>query len=118
MFGAARYEQVGAADDSGEHTADECARMTAGLDVAVVPHDVTRPSDRPAARRLGLGEDRQDARGLRFVQLARDRYFECAQHADHARQIDRVAHDTMSDDIVARHAALLPSTMISLCKSS
>jgi hypothetical protein len=48
------------------------------------------------------GDQRQDARGRSFVQLARDRNIEGAQHADRTGQIDRVAHDAMGDDTVAR----------------
>src|SRR5208282_2867655 len=70
VLGAARDKQIGATDDSCEHTANERARMPAGLDVAVVPHNVARPADHPAARCLGFGKHRSNPWDRRFLQLA------------------------------------------------
>src|SRR6516225_7832416 len=72
VLGAARDKQVGAADDSGEHTANKRARMAAGLDIAVVPHNVARAADHTAARCLGLGKHGANASGRYFVHLAGD----------------------------------------------
>ena len=59
MLGAAGHEELGMADDAGEHAADEGAGMAGGGDVAVVEHGVAAAAHGPprAASALASSAD-------------------------------------------------------------
>ena len=81
MLGTARNEQVGAPDSGGQHAADQCSRVPARLDVAVVVHNMAGTPDSAAARGLCLGQHGIDPGGRLPLQLARVCKPEFAQHA-------------------------------------
>ena len=97
MLGAAGDIDFRVADEARERSRDEGARVTGGGDVGVVEHRMAEAADFPVRARLGLGEQRDDARPLIRPQLALRLQAQLGKSRPHRIDVDGVAHQAMAN---------------------
>ncbi len=103
MLGAAGDVDFRVADEAGERAGDEGARVAGGGDVAVVEHRVAEAAQFPVRARLGLGEQRDDARPLIRRQLALGASGPSSRKSPpHRIDVDGVAHHAMVEFATVR----------------